>query len=96
MDSDRYLSNVYSHLMKTMQPDAVIILGDLFSDGFRASGDQWLDYLKVSRARDVTHGTYLVYLSIVQFRIGIHYYSGKGPIGEGNFGLYREVSLSQG
>ena len=46
-DADHYLSTIFSHLMDSLHPDVVILLGDIFSDGFRASSNQWNDYLIV-------------------------------------------------
>ena len=46
-DSDHYLRTMFSYLMDTLHPDAVILLGDIFSDGFQASANQWQDYLTV-------------------------------------------------
>lgn len=47
-DADRYLSTTFYHLMRKLDPDVIILLGDVFSDGFRASESQWRDYLVVS------------------------------------------------
>ena len=46
-DSDHYLRTMFSYLMDTLNPDTVIFLGDIFSDGFQASANQWHDYLTV-------------------------------------------------
>lgn len=46
-DADHYLRTIFSHLMDTLHPDMVILLGDIFSDGFHASTNQWVDYLNV-------------------------------------------------
>ena len=34
--------------MSSLYPDVVLLLGDVFSDGFQASATQWNDYLNVS------------------------------------------------
>jgi metallophosphoesterase superfamily enzyme len=47
-DADHYLSTTFSHLMDSLHPDVVVLLGDIFSDGFQASASQWMDYLNVS------------------------------------------------
>ena len=46
-DADRYLRQAYSRAIRQMNPDAVVILGDLFAEGFKASSVEWADYLKV-------------------------------------------------
>ena len=47
-DNDRYLALGYSRLLGRLAvPDVVVFLGDLFSDGFRASTEQWSDYMRV-------------------------------------------------
>lgn len=46
-DADHYLSTIFSRLMVSLHPDVVVLLGDIFSDGFRASANQWSDYLTV-------------------------------------------------
>ncbi len=51
-DADRYLSTAYSYLVNTLHPDMVILLGDIFSDGFQASSSHWKDYLNVSELTD--------------------------------------------
>lgn len=38
---------MYSHLTSTLKPNVIVLLGDIFSDGFQASADQWKDYLMV-------------------------------------------------
>eukprot|EP00731_Ephydatia_muelleri_P029710 Em0021g233a len=45
-DADRYLRQAYSRAIRQMNPDAVVILGDLFAEGFKASSVEWADYLK--------------------------------------------------
>lgn len=46
-DADRYLRQSYWRAIRQMNPDAVVILGDLFAEGFKASSVEWADYLKV-------------------------------------------------
>ena len=48
-DADRYLRQSISYVMSTLSspPDVVVLLGDVFSNGYRASHQQWQDYLKV-------------------------------------------------
>ena len=49
-DVDLYLSTIYSHLMKSLpELNMVILLGDIFSDGFQATHSQWKDYLNVNK-----------------------------------------------
>ena len=48
-DSDGYVSTVFSHLMSTLHPDMVVLVGDSFYDAIHISDTQWKeDYLKVS------------------------------------------------
>ena len=47
-DSDRYLKQAYSRAVRQLKPDVVVILGDLFAEGFKASSAEWNHYLKVS------------------------------------------------
>ena len=46
-DADRYLSTAFYHLTRGLDPDVIILLGDVFSDGFQASDNHWKDYLNV-------------------------------------------------
>ena len=48
-DADRYLQRSFSYLMFSLhpQPDVIVLLGDVFSNGFVATDRQWEDYLKV-------------------------------------------------
>ena len=46
-DADRYLKKAFSLLLSTLQPDMVVVLGDLFGEGFKASSQDWEDYLQV-------------------------------------------------
>lgn len=48
-DADRYLKQSFSYLMSSLNPspEVVVLLGDVFSNGFRASDEQWEEYLKV-------------------------------------------------
>ena len=52
-DADRYLRQSYSRAIRRMNPDVVVLLGDIFAEGFKASASEWNDYLKVCAARDV-------------------------------------------
>ena len=48
-DADHYLKQSFSYLLSRLhpQPDIVVLLGDIFSNGFRASQQQWQDYVQV-------------------------------------------------
>lgn len=46
-DSDTYLQRGFSQILSQLQPDMVIVLGDLFAEGYKASDIFWLDYLEV-------------------------------------------------
>ena len=46
-DADRFLRSGFSLLMKTMRPDMVVVLGDIFAEGYKASAQEWTDYLLV-------------------------------------------------
>ena len=46
-DADRFLRSGFSLLMKTMRPDMVVVLGDIFAEGYKASAQEWTDYLQV-------------------------------------------------
>ena len=46
-DADGYLQSSYSLLMSTLKPQMVIVLGDIFAEGYKASLQEWRDYLQV-------------------------------------------------
>ncbi len=46
-DSDRFVHRAFSLLMHRLEPDVVVVLGDLFAEGFKASEREWRDYLQV-------------------------------------------------
>ena len=47
LDSDRYLTRAVSRLLVAMEPDAVVVVGDMFAEGYKASQQDWTDYLQV-------------------------------------------------
>ena len=47
-DADQYLKRSFSLLISTLQPEMVVILGDIFAEGFKASPQEWRDYLQVT------------------------------------------------
>ena len=47
-DSDRYVRSAYRRLVNSLRPDLVVVLGDVFAEGYKASSRQWKDYLQVS------------------------------------------------
>ena len=47
-DSDSYVSKVFSFLVSTLSPHVIVVLGDIFAEGYKASPQQWKDYLQVS------------------------------------------------
>ena len=46
-DSDKYIQRGFSRMVARLQPDVVMLLGDVFAEGYKASEVQWLDYLEV-------------------------------------------------
>ena len=36
-----------AQLLATMEPDAVVVMGDVFAEGYKASEQDWEDYLQV-------------------------------------------------
>lgn len=46
-DADQYLKKSFSLLVGTLHPEMVVILGDIFAEGFKASPQEWRDYLQV-------------------------------------------------
>lgn len=46
-DADQYLKKAFSLLISTLQPEMVVVLGDIFAEGFKASSQEWEDYLQV-------------------------------------------------
>ncbi|CAI8044326.1 Metallophosphoesterase 1 [Geodia barretti] len=45
-DSDRYVARGVSRLLVAMEPDAVVVVGDVFAEGYKASQQDWTDYLQ--------------------------------------------------
>lgn len=46
-DSDKYLQRGFGRLLGQLQPDMVVVLGDLFAEGYKASDLYWVEYLEV-------------------------------------------------
>ena len=53
-DSDRYLRGSYGAISGYLNPhpDIVVILGDVFAEGFKATESEWQDYLQVRACRN--------------------------------------------
>ena len=49
-DSDQYVRRAFSRLVQRLQPELVVVLGDLFAEGYKASLVDWEDYLQVHSA----------------------------------------------
>ena len=50
-DSDRHVGRLYGRLVERMRPDLVVVLGDVFAEGYKASHNEWEEYLQVRRRR---------------------------------------------
>lgn len=48
-DSDTYLQRSFTRMLNQLQPDVIVVLGDIFAEGYKASEVFWWDYLKVSQ-----------------------------------------------
>ena len=48
LDSDWYVGRAVSRLVARLQPHVVVIVGDVFAEGYKASEFEWQDYLQVS------------------------------------------------
>ena len=46
-DSDKYVQRGFGRMVARLQPDMVVLLGDIFAEGYRASEFDWLQYLEV-------------------------------------------------
>lgn len=46
-DSDQYVRRAFSRLVQRLQPELVVVLGDLFAEGYKASLVDWQNYLQV-------------------------------------------------
>jgi hypothetical protein len=73
-DADRYLRQSISYVMSTLSspPEVVVLLGDVFSNGYRASNQHWQDYLNVSHSP-----SYIMQMSVSM----IKYVRECGPLG---------------
>ena len=47
LDSDLYLKRGLSRLLSRLKPDVVVVLGDVFAEGYKASELHWKEYLQV-------------------------------------------------
>ena len=48
LDSDWYVGRAVSRLVARLQPHVVVVVGDVFAEGYKASEFEWQDYLQVS------------------------------------------------
>jgi hypothetical protein len=48
-DSDKYVARGVSRLLVAMEPDAVVVVGDVFAEGYKASERDWTEYLQCLR-----------------------------------------------
>ncbi len=55
-DSDHYVRKSFSLLMRRLVPDVVIVLGDVFAEGFKASKEEWSNYLQVRASQQLVPG----------------------------------------
>ena len=49
-DADLYLVRSFRRLLSATDPGLVVVLGDVFAEGFKASEKQWREYLECFRA----------------------------------------------
>ena len=52
-DSDRYLRQALGLLLSQLQPEVVVVVGDVFAEGYKASDTQWEEYLQVDKQEGV-------------------------------------------
>lgn len=48
-DADRYLKKNLDQAIKVFKPNVVLILGDVFDQGYNANSQEWIDYLRCLR-----------------------------------------------
>ena len=48
-DADRYLKKNLDQAFAVFSPDVVLILGDVFDQGYNANSQEWIDYLRCFR-----------------------------------------------
>ena len=46
-DSDKYLQRGFGRMVARLRPDMIVLLGDIFAEGYKASEMQWQEYLEV-------------------------------------------------
>ena len=49
-DADLFLARSFRRLLSATDPGLVVVLGDVFAEGFKASEKQWREYLECFRA----------------------------------------------